>query len=59
MNGGPFWGQSPLRTAFMTTNGKGRFSALPIDLSPYSIDKKQYVSSENYFRLNIKGRLME
>jgi formate dehydrogenase major subunit len=59
MNGGPFWGQSLLRKSFMTKNGKGRFSLLPIDLSPYSIDKKQYVSSENYFRLNIKGRLVE
>ena len=59
INGGPFWGQSFLRTAFMTASGKGRFSLLPINLSPYNIDKKQYVSSENYFHQNIKGRLMK
>jgi hypothetical protein len=59
MNGGSFWGKSLLQTSFMTENGKGRFSSLPIDLSPYSIDKKQYVSSENYFHLNIKGKLVE
>ena len=59
MNGGPFWGQSLLRTTFMTTKGKGRFSALPIDISPYSVDKRQHVSSENYFLSNIKGKIME
>ncbi|HME44318.1 MAG TPA: NAD(P)-binding protein [Syntrophorhabdales bacterium] len=59
MNGGPFWGEPFLRTAFMTANGKGRFSLLPVNLSPYSVDKKQYISSENYFHQNIKGRLMK
>jgi formate dehydrogenase major subunit len=59
MNGGPFWGRALFKEAFMTANGKGRFSLLPINLSPHNIDKKQYVSSENYFHLNIKGRLMK
>jgi len=57
MNGGPFWGQSLLQTTFMTASGKGRFSVLPIDLSPYNLDKRQYVSSENYFLEKVKGRL--
>jgi len=59
MDGGPFWSPLLFGTAFMTANGKGRFSSLPIDLSSQNIDKKPYVASENYFLLNIKGRLME
>ncbi len=59
VDGEPFWGESLFRTSFMTADGKGRFSPLPIDLSPYNIDKKECLSSENYFRLNIKEKLVE
>jgi hypothetical protein len=60
VNGKPFWGGTTLfEKGFLTANGKGRFSLLPIDLSPCNLEKKPYVGSENYFNLNIKGRLME
>jgi formate dehydrogenase major subunit len=60
MNGSPFWGGAALfEKGFLTVNGKARFSLLPIDLSPCNSEKKPYVASENYFNLNVKGRLME
>ena len=55
---GSFWEQAIFEKRFMTPNGKGRFSVLKIDLSPRSVEKKQYVSSENYFQANIRGRLV-
>lgn len=54
---GLFWGQPIFEKGFMTPDGKAKFSILKIDLSPCSVEKKQYVSSENYFRTNVKGRL--
>jgi formate dehydrogenase major subunit len=56
---GSFWGNGFLEKGFMTSSGKGRFSALPIDLSPSNVDKKPYVSSENYVNLKVKSKLVE
>jgi formate dehydrogenase major subunit len=56
---GAFWGNGFLEKSFMTASGKGRFSALPIDLSPANVDKKPYVSSENYLNLKIRSKLEE
>jgi predicted molibdopterin-dependent oxidoreductase YjgC len=60
VNGSGFWGGAALfEKGFPTASGKARFSPLPVDLSPCNSEKKPYVASENYFNLNVKGRLME
>ncbi|OPY72435.1 MAG: Formate dehydrogenase H [Syntrophorhabdus sp. PtaU1.Bin002] len=55
--GSYFWGNKFLAEHFMTQSGKGRFMPLQIDLTPFSIDKKPYLASEQYVRVKIKGRL--
>jgi predicted molibdopterin-dependent oxidoreductase YjgC len=54
---GRFWGAGLLDESFMTPSGKGRFAALEPDATPYSGEKMCYLFDENYFRLNIKGKL--
>ena len=46
-----------LDESFMTPSGKGRFAAFEPDATPYSGEKMRYLFDENYFRLNIKGKL--
>lgn len=58
-NGSPFWGSGLFSERFPTESGKGRFSALAIDLSPCSVEKKPYLASEQYFNLKIKERLTQ
>jgi len=55
--GSYFWGNGFLAERFMTQSGKGRFMPLRVDLTPFSIDKKPYLASEQYVRVKIKGRL--
>ncbi|OPY76952.1 MAG: Formate dehydrogenase H [Syntrophorhabdus sp. PtaU1.Bin153] len=52
-----FWGNGFLTERFVTQSGKGRFMVLPIGLTPFSLDKKPYLASEQYVRVKIKGRL--
>ena len=56
---GSFWGKGFLGKAFMTPDGKGRFSAVSIDTSPCNMEKKPFLSSENYFNVKIRGKLTE
>ena len=54
---GAFWGKDFLNKRFQTTNGKGKFVAVPINVSPQSLDKKPYLHSERYFEVKVRGRL--
>jgi hypothetical protein len=56
---GSFWGKGFLGKAFMTPSGKGRFSTVSMDTSPCNMEKKPFLSSENYFNVKIRGKLTE
>jgi hypothetical protein len=57
LTAGGFWGEGLFSGAFMTPDGKGRFSAFEIDVTPESGEKRHLLSDENYFRANVRARL--
>jgi predicted molibdopterin-dependent oxidoreductase YjgC len=56
---GYFWGKGFLGKDFMTPDGKGQFSIISVDSSPCNMEKKPFLSSENYFNVKVRGRLTE
>ncbi|OPY64623.1 MAG: putative formate dehydrogenase [Syntrophorhabdaceae bacterium PtaU1.Bin034] len=54
---GGFWGKGFLKKTFPTSSGKGRFSVVELDVTPYSMEKKDYLVSENYFITKIRSTL--
>ena len=55
---GGCWGKGLLEKTFMTPNGLGRFSVFDVDVAPHSGKKNRHLFDENYFNLNIRGKLM-
>ena len=56
---GGFWGEGLFEERFMTENGKARFALFQIDVTPFSGEKRCYLSAENYFDLHIRHKLSE
>ncbi len=55
---GGFWGNGLFARKFPTENGRGKFIPVEIDVTPFNIDKKSYLSSEHYVNMKVKGKLM-
>ncbi len=56
---GAFRGKDLFAKGFATADGKGRFIAVPVNVSPQSIEKKPYLYSESYFEMKVRGRLRQ
>ena len=54
---GACWGKGLLEKTFMTPNGLGRFAVFDVDVTPHSGEKNRLLFDENYFRVNIRGKL--
>jgi len=54
-----FWGKDLFGERFTTPDGKARFALFGMDLTPYSGEKRSYLSGENYFDQHIRRKLME
>jgi predicted molibdopterin-dependent oxidoreductase YjgC len=56
---GGFWGKDFLAGQFLTAGGKGRFAPVPVELYPCNVEKIPYLFTENYFNVQIRGKLSE
>ncbi len=54
---GGCWGKGLLEKTFMTPNGLGRFGVFDIDVTPHSGEKNRHLFDENYFSVNIRGKV--
>jgi predicted molibdopterin-dependent oxidoreductase YjgC len=54
---GGCWGTGLLEKTFMTPNGLGRFAVFDVDVTPHSGEKNRHLFDENYFSLNIRGKV--
>jgi len=54
---GGYWGRGLLEKTFLTPNGLGRFAVFDVDVTPHSGEKNRHLFDENYFSLNIRGKV--
>ena len=54
---GRFWGKDFLADAFPTADGKARFVAAPVEVSPMGVEKIPYLHTETYFNVKVRGKL--